>query len=303
MTSPHEYKGTALLRGLISRYFGISGEAADPFAGVFKAKKYLIDNIDLVKTALAEKGIVLDDNLLFKLLNDEASSFLASKVMHPVNTFIDNCNFEFFNILANEGAFSVQFVRERVYFIFKNSFIYPEAEMLLKSSCNIFRYDVIDKYVQEIFSKEGEISYSLMKEFDYALSAQDWVNFIKTVFLLRPMVFTKMVPRGNKGSNIESSKDFVKLHSKEFSPLPGVIISEAFKSFLCADGVRSGFLSRLIYIFDMMYRVQPWTGEYTGSEEPHDKSWISIAMINSSFYGFDKAILEELYSIAGDNNW
>ena len=303
MTSPHEYKGSALLRGLISRYFGISGEAADPFAGVFKAKKYLIDNIDLVKTALAEKGIVHDHNLLIRMLNDEASSFLGSKVMQPINAFIDNCNFEFFNIIANDGAFSIQFVRERVYFLFKNSFLSPETEILLKSSCNIFRYGVIDKYIQEIFSKEGELRYALKKEFDYTLSTQDWVNFIKTVFLIRPMVFVKMLSLGSKSVNIAGSNDFVKLHSKEFSPLPGVIISEAFKSFLCSDGGRSGFLSRLIFIFDMMYRIQPWAGEYNGAEEPHNKSWISTAMINSSFYGFDKEILEKLYSIAAENNW
>jgi hypothetical protein len=303
LTSSHEYKGSALLRGLISRTFGISGEAADPFTGVIKAKKYLIDNIDLVKTVLAAKGIVHEHNLLIKLLNDEASSFLASKVMQPVNTFIDNCNFKFFGILANEGTYSVHFIRERVYFIFKNSFFLPETELFLKSSCNIFRYHVIDKYVPEIFSKEGDFWYGLKNEFDYPLSVQDWVDFIKTVFLIRPMVYAKMLSLGSEFVKIERSNNFIKRYSKEFSPLPGVITGEAFKSFLCADGVSGGFLSRLVYIFDMMYRVQPWPEKYTGAEEPHEKSWIFMAMINSSFYGFDKTILEELYSIAGDKNW
>jgi hypothetical protein len=278
-------------------------EYADPFESVFKARKSLIKNIDMVKAALAGKGIVYEHNLLIKLLNDEASSFLASQVMQPVNSFIDNCNFEFFNILANEGAFSADFVRERLFFIFKNTFFFHEAEKYLKSSCNIFRYDVADKYLPEIASAQGSIWSGINKDADSSLTEQDWISFIKTIFLIRPMVYVKMLSSGSKSISIESSNDFIKWCGRDFSPLPGAIIGEAYRSLLCADGSSSGFLSRLVYIFDMMYRIHPWPGQYTGAEESHDKSWLSMAMVNSDYYGFDKGIIEELYLIAGDNNW
>jgi len=267
------------------------------------AEKHLMGRIDMVKAALAAKGIVYEHNLLIKLLNDEASFFLASKVMQPVNSFIDNCNFEFFNIIGNEGDFSLQFIREKVYFIFRNTFSSSESQIFLKSSCNIFRYSIIDKYVPEIESIDGVIRSGLEKEADYHLSARNWIDFIKTIFLVRPMVFAKMLFRGRESIDAESSNSFSGQDSKEFSPLPPLIIEEAFKSFLCADLFSSRILSELIYIFDMMYRIDPWPGEYTGAEEPHDKSWLTLAMINSEFYGFDKKIIEELFLIAEDKNW
>jgi hypothetical protein len=39
-----------------------------------------------------------------------------------------------------------------------------------------------------------------------------------------------------------------------------------------------------------------------GAESP-DKSWFSIAKKNADYYGFDRRMLDELYMIAGDNNW
>ena len=61
--------------------------------------------------------------------------------------------------------------------------------------------------------------------------------------------------------------------------------------------------ARLLYILSARFNeYDPCIKVDRGAESP-DKSWFSIARTNSRFFGYNKGILDELYLIAGDNNW
>lgn len=291
------------MRILISNELNTVKEDTDPFVYVKRTGKKLADNIDQVRAVLESKGIFHDQSRLIELLNKEISSFLAYKVMPPINTFIDNCNFDFFNIISNDGSLSPDFVRERIYYIFKNSFLFPEAEKFLVSTCRIFKYRIIDKYIPELLLKDEAIRSGLEQELEFSLSLKDWISFIKIIFLIRPMLSVKLHLQMKKETAVNRMKSFGESAGEDFQPVPEAIINEAVKSLLYAQGFSGGFLPGLIYIFDMMYRNNPESGESIKAEETYDKSWFALARINSGFYGFDLKILNELYSIAEGKNW
>ena len=60
--------------------------------------------------------------------------------------------------------------------------------------------------------------------------------------------------------------------------------------------------SRLLYILSSRFHNYKPTKVDRGAESP-DKSWFAIARKNAKLFGFDKLMIDELYRIAGDNNW
>lgn len=292
------------MRDLISQTFAEYGGDSDPFAVVSRVRRFFSANPEHIKAALAGKGISFDDKFTEDFIAKEISAFLAVQVMQPVNRFIDNTDFDFLDLLSDSGAISSNFIRERLSFIFKNSFNFPEVQIFLKSSCNIFRYSVLERYLSEIFSRKCKLSGLLKKEISASFSLQEWIDFLGTVFLVRPLVYVKMSSCHHLPLDYENMKEFIKWTSHDFSPLPARIIEEGFKSFLPGPCLELyGCMPGLIAVLDTMYRIQPQPGEYRKAEESMDKSWLSLAMVNADHFSFDKTIIEELCLIAGDKNW
>ncbi len=303
MTYPPQHKAIPVIRDLISLTFDKYGDS-DPFNAVSRVREFLFNNPEIIKDALARKGVFFDDRFDEDFISKEISSFLAVLVMQPVNRFIDNTDFDFLYPFSKSGAVSSDFFRERIYFIFKNSFNFSEAHIFLKSSCNIFQYNVLNRYMEELLSRQSGV-FGLLKDkiFD-SFSLQEWVNFVGTVFLVRPLVYVKMSSCHHLPLDYENMDGFIKWVGKDFSPLPERIIEEGYKSFL--PGLNPelyGSLPGIIAVLDTMYRIRPHQAEYEKVEEPADRSWLAIALKNAEHYSFDKNIIEELYSIAEDKKW
>lgn len=296
-------KAIPVIRDLISLTFAEYGDS-DPFNAVPRVREFFSSNPEFIKKALAEKGVLFDDKIPVEFIEKEISDFLAVLVMQPVNRFIDNTDFDFLNPFSNSGAVSSDFIRKRIYFIFKNSFNFSEAHVLLKSSCNIFQYNVLNRYLIEIFSQQNNVSGLLKKEISESFSIQELIDFVGTVFLVRPMVYTKMSSCYHLPLDYENMGEFIKWAGKDFSPLPERIIEEGFKSFLPGPNIDTyGYLPGLIAVLDFMCRIQPQQAEYNKAEESIEKSWLAIAMVNADYFSFDKNIIEGLYLIAGDKKW
>lgn len=303
MTFPLQNKAIPLVRDLISQTFEKYVDA-DPFDVVSRVREFFFNNPEIIKNALGKKGVFFDEGFYEDFISKEISSFLAVLVMQPVNKFIDNSDFNFLYSISRSGAVSSDFVKERIYFIFKNSFDFSEAHIFLKSSCNVFHYNVLNRYMAELFFRQSRIFGLLKEEVSDFFSLQEWINFIGTVFLVRPLVYAKMSSGCHLPCNYENMDSFIKWVSKDFYPLPERIIEEAYKSFLPGHNpVLYGSLPGLIAVLDTMYRIRPHQAEYEKAEESRDRSWLAIAMINAEHYSFDKNIIEELYSIAEDKKW
>jgi hypothetical protein len=61
--------------------------------------------------------------------------------------------------------------------------------------------------------------------------------------------------------------------------------------------------SRLLYILTSRFHNYKAMEKVDRGAESPDKSWFAIARKNAKMLGFEKNMLEELYRIAGDNNW
>ncbi len=296
-------KAIPVVRDLISLAFDKYGDF-DPFDAASWVREFFFNNPEIIKNALDKKGVLFDDGFYEDFISKEISSFLAVLVMQPVNRFIDNTSFDFLHSFSSSGTVSSDFLRERIYFIFKNAFNFSESHIFLKSSCNIFYYNVLNRYMAELFYRQSRIFGLLKEEVSDSFSLQEWINFLGTVFLVRPLVYARMSSGCHLPHDYENMSGFIKWVSRDFYPLPERIIEEAYKSFLPGHNpVLYGSLPGLVAVLDTMYRIRPHQAEYKKAEESGDRSWLAIAMINAEHYSFDKNIIEELYSIAEDKKW
>jgi len=245
-----------------------------------------------------------DNEELRQIFYQELMSLVSSAVMPTINRFIDDCDFNFFDAVSDSGSISVEFIRERIYFIFKETLDSGAGEIILNSSFNILRYRIIDKYLDEIFAMESELYREIIKEVPKSFSLKDCKNFIKTIFVVRPSLYPEINWKSTKHISDEERRVIAKRYESRFRPIPCRIIDEAVKSFNPMN-VTSGSnaVAGLVYIFDLFCRVSPWQGVPEPGAEPPHKSWFSLALINSEYFGFNTGILEELYCIAGERNW
>jgi len=239
-----------------------------------------------------------------RIFERELARLVSSAVMPRIVRFIDDCDFDFFDAVSDSGSISVEFIRESIYFIFKETLDSGTGEIVLNSSFNIIRYGVIDKYLNEVFSLEGALYRKLREEMPPSFSLKDSTNYIKTIIVIRPSLYREISSFDNLNLSDEERRLIVKGVSQNFRPIPFIIIDEALKSFMPVNhhGI-SGAAAGLVYIFDLLCRVSPWQGESEPGAEPPHKSWFTLALINSEYFGFNKEILKELHFIAGERNW
>lgn len=235
---------------------------------------------------------------------DAVSTLVSSSVMPQVNRFINNCDFKFLDMVSDSGSISAEFIRERIYFIFKEGLDSGKDSIIFNSVWNILRYNIIDSYLKEIFISEGEIFRKLKDELPQNFTLKDTINLFKTIVIIRPSLYPEVKSADNLPFKDGERRMIAERVESRFRPVPWRIIDEALKSFSPAvKSEDSGAIAGLIYIFDYLCRITPWHGDITaGSLSPH-KSWFSLALINAEYFGFDTEILEELYSIAGERNW
>ena len=91
---------------------------------------------------------------------------------------------------------------------------------------------------------------------------------------------------------------------QEFNEIDDKIIIMALKSNLPEwETELEEASARFLYVMTGRFQEYKHFKKVDRGAESPDKSWFNIARKNASIYGFDKRILDELYMIAGDNNW
>lgn len=198
-----------------------------------------------------------------------------------------------------------------------NLISFNDARYNFNSVINIFKYQVLERYISEIFERRGYIFNEIRRVEKTDLGVLEYIEYSKLVFLIKNIVYMRIPVTTNYGErsiNINEIKKFSipmeKLLNKQEQLVKKTLPFITQKVFMTA--VKSNIKkeitkleeasSRLYYILASRYQEFKYQKTDRGAET-QDKSWYNIARRNHTFYGFDKNMVNELYLIAGDNLW
>ena len=195
---------------------------------------------------------------------------------------------------------------------------YNEVRYNFNSVVNIFRHDVLEKYLPEIFNRRRFIYNEIKRVEKFDLDYDEYIEYAKIIFLIKSSVFTRVpmsTGSGMRRANINETQR-LSMSMPEFIKKLGMSMKESLP-FLTdraiVTAIKSNFKerqtslneasARLFYIIGSRYQDYKHYSKIDRGAESLDKSWFNVARTNSSFYGFNEKMVNELYMIAGDNMW
>jgi len=195
---------------------------------------------------------------------------------------------------------------------------YNEVRYNFNSVVNIFKYNVLDRYLPEIFQRRRFIYNEIKRVERFDLDYDEYIEYAKLIFLIKSSVFTKVpmsTDSGTKKANINETQR-LSMSMPEFIMKLGRSMRESLP-FLTdraiVTAIKSNFKerqtslneasARLFYIIGSRYQDYKHYSKIDRGAESLDKSWFNVARSNSRFYGFNEKMVAELYMIAGDNLW
>lgn len=210
--------------------------------------------------------------------------------------------------------FQVEKLKDFVHGIFMNR----DVRFHMSAVVNIFKYDVIDRYIKEIFERRDSLYNELVRVQRTMLEVDEYIVLMKVLLLVKNAVQVKMplsfMDAGKRLNLADVQKmpgklpkyidDMVMSLREKLPMLDQRVLRLALKANLRENQTETDETgSRFLYILCSRFQqYRPVEKVERGAESP-DKSWFAIAMKNAEFHGFDKRMLEGLYRIAGDNRW
>ncbi len=281
---------------------------------------FLVQNLEQLKVTFSTPQFFphLEWNQVLAMIFDDLYSRVSGIVLPVINEFIDRADFNFFDSLSSAGSVSDKFYREKLHdyvqLIFKNK----DARYNMNSVINIFEHDVIEKYVTEIFARRDYLYNELVRVQRTNLDSGDYIVFLKVLLLIKNIVHVKIpinpentriklnisdvgANRKKVASYINSLSVFVKNQLPMFSDRT---VKLALKSNLQNSSTETDEASsRFLFIMTSRFQNYKYMESVDRGAESPDKSWFAVARKNAGHFGYDKRILDDLYMIAGDNNW
>lgn len=260
----------------------------------------------------------LDSAESMKLIITELYKTVKNQALEPIYAYIQRTDFSVLNKITDATTFPANFHREKILSFVDTIFKIREVRSNFSSTYNIFKYEIIEKYLTEIFNRRDFIYNELVRVQKNYLEIDEYIVYLKIILLLRGIIHMRIALDDSDSERSYCLSDIMKMPGK--MPmymnrlahevkiiLPSITdksVSIAVKSNL-SDSLTSidEGSARLLYILcARFHNYQPVSKIDRGAESP-DKSWFAIARKNARIFGFEKNMLEELYRIAGDNNW
>lgn len=235
-----------------------------------------------------------------------------------INDFIKNADLKFLSKLTQPSAYPNDFHQQKLSAFVDSIFKNKDVRYQFHSAVNIFKYKVLEKYLNEIFKRRDYLYNELVRVQKTYLEADEYVNFLKILLIIRNAAFMKIAIDKSNQDRKGSLKDFMANESslkKFIKPLQDVIraqlpnideksIQLAIKSNVIEKQTAvEDSSSRFLYIMTARYQNYKHIEKVDRGAESPDKSWFGIARKTAESQGYDKRMLEALYRIAGDNNW
>ncbi len=258
------------------------------------------------------------EEILQQMLLDLRERVLIKVIPEVIKYINTNINFEVLNKLSGSDISAPNFYKEKFLKFVKTILTHKDVRYHFNSVINIFKYNILEKYLPEIFERRGFIYNELIKVQRNNLNCEEYINYLKTLLLIKNTAYIRMqfnTQASAKKVNIGDLKNISKLLKifiekltenikNELTDVNEKVIKMALKSNVREEDTELEEASaRFLYILSARFQdYKPYIKIDRGAETP-DKSWFNIARKNAEYYGYNKRMLEELYRIAGDNNW
>ena len=297
---------------------GIRNE--NPIIGESMIYNFIAQNRNQLRTTFSSQAyfphLAPDDAM--KALLAELYEKVASEILAPVSRFIDEADFEFLNVLPDARKFPAAYhkdtIRKFILALFRNR----DARANFMSVYNIFQYGIIDRYLAEIFNRRDYLYNELVRVQKTYLEVDDYIAYMKILLLVKNSVYLKVAISPDEPDRKYCLSDSIKMPGKllQYIDMLGSEVQKSLPNlnertinFAIKSNLNESMTeleessSRLIYILSARFHNYKPGGKVDRGAESPDKSWFAVAKKNAKLFGFDKKMLEELYRIAGDNNW
>ncbi len=202
-------------------------------------------------------------------------------------------------------------IKEQVFEFLKKIILVPDGRKDFSGSYNAISHQIVDKYIDRIFSTQTQHSYihfELTKVQRLKMSKDEIKSMINTSLLLRPAIYvfsTSMNKDSSSGIITQSFAEKVEESlSKEIPALPPPLIKSSIRSNLSfGDHKYLQATARLTSIINSLSRSLKANMKVDRGASSPEKSWFSIARKNYKYFGWDIKMLEELYRFSAENNW
>ena len=281
---------------------------------------FVTKNLNVLKQTLTSPQFFPDmpiDETLTLLL-----STLREKVINEIKPalikHVANINFNVLNSIEGSEPIGQEFLKDRFIQFLDIILTHKEVRYHLNSAINIYNYNVLEKYINDIFQRREFAYNELVKVQKNNLKADQYINYLKILLLLKNMAYIKLpfsTGSETKNINFNDMQKAPKLMDSFFTSvegslnesLPGInkkVIRMALKSNCPEDQTKLEEASAR-FLFALAHRFQDYKhfDKIDRGAETPDKSWFNIARKNAEHQGFSKPLIEELHKIAADNNW
>lgn len=238
---------------------------------------------------------------LFEVINQELHDQLDQLVGGRIDlTFI--------NLLRQQQG-GLDPIRTQILEFVKRILTRSEVRRAFTGAYSGLVFRIPDRYIDQIFARKSYVHFELTKVQRLRLGKDEMKHFIELTMLLKPVVNamgaeqTQQERATGMVQNQYADKVFNQMR-RELKLLPEQVLKSAVHASVSFNENR--FIeatSRLAAVWSARARnYQPNMKVDRGADSP-DKSWLNTARRNYKFYGFDVKLLDELYSIAAENNW
>lgn len=187
-----------------------------------------------------------------------------------------------------------------------------ETRRGLTGSFSALVFNIIEKYISEIFTRKEYIHFELIKVQRLRMGREEIKNLIHTSLLLRPVIHILGPTATSNGTDASPSgliqmpyaEKVVEVLKKSLGAIPEEVTRSAVESNVSFfENKTVSATARITALFANRCRnYNPAVKVDRGADSP-DKSWFSIARRNFKFYGYDVKMVDEFYKIAGENGW
>jgi hypothetical protein len=280
---------------------------------------FLVSNFNQLQVTFKSPQFFPEKNPkeVLSMIIDELKSRVVDHTIPQLNDHIDKLELSFLVAMDKSGSYSTDMYRQYLKKYISGILLGKEVRMQYNSVLNILNHRIIERYIEEIFAKRTPTYFELTRVQRNNMQALEYINYLKLLLLIKNTAYCKGKIEGFSDAEVAIT-DFInipttltkyidKRASTLFRELPGIsadVIKMAIKAninntLVTPEDASAKFLFILCSRFQNYQEIKKAD---RGAESP-DKSWFAISRKNAAYYGYDKRILEDLYLIAGNNEW
>jgi hypothetical protein len=281
---------------------------------------FIVQNMNQLKLTFKTPQFFphLEWNQVLQLILSDLYERVSSEVFPVLDKFFEEMDYDALERISDNSNFPADFQQEKLKGFVRTIIKNKDVRYNLNSTVTMLKSNTIDNYIGEIFNHRGFLFNEITRVQKSNLEIGEYIVFVKILLILRSGAHMKIDSPSLGTRKKLSLNEAIKMRGKLQNYLGDLVqylkqqvpflsertITLAVKSNLQMKmtELEEG-ISRLLFILCTRYHNYKPVGKVDRGAESPDKSWFSVAKKNAEYYGFDKRMLDELYMIAGDNNW